>query len=75
MVMSNGCTTVREKFFVAICCGLVVSVTVTVAVLVPAAAAVPVMTPVEGTIANPAGRFVACQLYGVVPPLALTAAV
>ena len=55
--------TVSEKFLVAVCCGLLESVTVIETVVVPAAAAVgvPVMTPVDGLIDRLAGNPVADQ--------------
>src|ERR1035441_6749261 len=52
--------------------GLVASVTVTLMVAAPAAVGVPVMVPVPGSIPNPAGRPVAVQAYGVVPPVAVS---
>ena len=47
--------------------GLVESVTVIVGVLVPAAVGVPEMAP-EELMLRPAGRPVADQVYGAVPP-------
>ncbi len=50
------------------------STTVTVTVEVPAVVGVPEMTPVPALIVRPAGSPVADQLYGGVPPTALTVA-
>src|SRR5436190_5644025 len=47
---------------------LALSVAVTVTFEVPAVVAVPEMTPVEELIDRPAGRPVADQVYGAVPP-------
>ena len=53
----------------------VVSVTVTCTLLVvPAADGVPVIIPVPELMERPAGRLIAAQLYGIVPPVALTVA-
>ena len=51
----------------------VVSVTVMVGVLLPAAVGVPVMTP-AALMDRPAGRLVAVKVYGGVPPVAVTVA-
>jgi hypothetical protein len=60
---------VTENCLVALkCVGLVASVTVTLTVAAPAALGIPVIAPVEGSIDNPAGRPVAVQAYGVMPP-------
>src|SRR6185312_10223983 len=56
------------------CVGLVESVTVMATVLVPAAVGVPLIAPVEEFRFNPAGRPVADQVYGVVPPDAASVA-
>ena len=75
MVIASGppeLWTVSEKFFVAVCCGLPESITVTETVTVPAAVGVPVMTPVVGLIDRLAGNPVADHAYGPVPPVAET---
>ena len=48
--------------------------TVIFTVLVAAEFVVPLMTPLAGSMPNPAGRPVADQVYGVVPPVAATLA-
>jgi hypothetical protein len=48
------------------------SVTVTVAVVVPAVVGVPEITPVPGSIANPAGSPDADHVNGAAPPVAVT---
>ncbi len=64
-----------DRFLVAVrCAGAVESVTVIDTVLVPAVVGVPLIAPVDASMVNPAGRPVADQVYGVVPPLALTVA-
>ena len=50
------------------------SVTVTFTVLDPAVVGFPVIVPEFGSMANPAGRPLAVQVYGLVPPLAATVA-
>ena len=53
--------------------GVVESVTVTTTLLlVPGVCGVPLITPDDGLIDKPDGRPVADQLYGDVPPAALT---
>ncbi len=74
VVIVNGPTMVMERFADALSWELVESFTVTFAVLVPEAVGVPLMTPVEALIVSPAGRPVADQVYGVVPPVAVTGA-
>jgi hypothetical protein len=75
VVMAIGATIVSDRFLVAVkCVGFVESVTVTATVLVPAVVGLPVMAPLEASMLNPAGSPVADQVYGVVPPLALTGA-
>src|SRR5579885_147983 len=74
VVIASGCTIVICKFPVALICGFVESFTVMVAVLLPAIVGVPLMTPVVALMVKPAGNPVADQLYGVVPPVALTVA-
>jgi hypothetical protein len=66
---------VMPRLAEAISCGLDESRTVTVAVDVPAAVGVPLITPDEELMDNPIARPVADQAYGAVPPAALTAAV
>jgi hypothetical protein len=66
---------VMDRLAFAVCWGLLESFTVTFAVLVPAAVGVPPITPVLALIVNPAGRPVADQVKGVVPPVAATVAV
>ena len=66
---------VIEKFAVAVCAGDAESVTVTTTLLlVPAAVGVPLMTPVEALIVNPAGWPLIDHVYAPVPPVATTAA-
>ena len=62
--------TVRLMLAVATCCGLLASLTVKVTPVVPAAVGVPEMAPVELFKDRPAGRPVAVQVYGDVPPTA-----
>jgi hypothetical protein len=50
---------VSERLVFAVCWGLPESCTVTVAVLVPAVMGVPLIKPLPGLIASPAGRPVA----------------
>jgi hypothetical protein len=71
VMLRAGFTTIA-RFAVALNCGLDESFTVIAAVLVPAAVGVPLITPVVALIDSPAGNPVADQLYGVVPPLAVT---
>jgi hypothetical protein len=64
---------VRLKLDVAVCnVGVVESVTVTETVAVPTAVVVPVIAPVELLIDNPLGRPLAVNVYGAVPPDAVT---
>ena len=56
------------------CAGFVESVTVIVTVLDPAVVGVPVIAPLAASMLRPAGRPVADQVYGVVPPVAATVA-
>jgi hypothetical protein len=65
---------VSEKGPEAVCCGVLESFTVMVALVVPAADGVPPITPVEGLIDKPVGRPVADHVKGVVPPTAVTVA-
>jgi hypothetical protein len=64
-VIENGCETVKWV-------GVVLSVTVTVPDVVPITVGVPVIAPVEAFSVNPAGRVVELQVYGEVPPVALS---
>src|SRR5690349_14820892 len=70
-MLRAGFLMVTARFAVALC-GVHESFTVIAAVLVPAVVGVPLITPVAALIDNPAGNPVADQLYGVVPPLAVT---
>jgi hypothetical protein len=64
-----------ENVFFAVWTGGPASVTVTTTLLlVPADVGVPLITPVVAFMVSPFGSPVADQLYGVVPPLALTVA-
>lgn len=55
--IDNPATMVRERFTEDVCAvGDVASVILTVSVLVPAAVGVPLITPVAGSTASPAGR-------------------
>lgn len=75
IVSSAGAPIVKLSVFDAVCgVGDDESVTVTVTVLVPAAVGVPVICPVLGLIVKFAGKPAALQVYGVVPPVAATAA-
>ena len=68
---------VSDTVAVLVCTGLLASVTLKVrAVPVTAAVGVPVMTPVEVFNVNPAGNapLVSDQVYGVVPPEAVSVA-
>ena len=58
----------------ALCAGVPESVTLTVKLDVPALVGVPVIWPLEESV-RPAGRLPAAtlQLYGAVPPIALSA--
>ena len=72
VVIASGVTIVMDRLAVAVrWVGLVESVTVIAAVLVPAALGVPVITPVA-LIESPAGKPVAVNVYGAVPPFAPT---
>ena len=58
---------------VAVCCtGMLESVTVMLNELVPGAVGVPLITPVEGAIDNPAGSPLAEKVNGGVPPVVVT---
>ena len=58
-----SCTSiVMERLALAVCCGLLASVTVMLAELVPAVVGVPLITPVLLFIVNPAGKPVADQV-------------
>jgi hypothetical protein len=73
VVMLTGATMVIDRFAVAVkCVGLVESVAVIDAVVVPAVVGFPVIAPVDALIPNPAGRPVAVQVIGGVPPVAAT---
>lgn len=66
---------VNEKFLVAVrCVGLVESVTVIPTVPELAPVGVPLITPLDALMLNPAGSPVADHVYGVVPPVAATVA-
>jgi hypothetical protein len=56
------------------CVGVVASVTVTLTLLVPEAVGLPETTPDAASMERPAGKPVADQAYGVVPPVAVTEA-
>ena len=56
VVTLSGSVTAIVKVAAAVAAGLAESVTVTVNVLVPGAAGVPVMVPVDGSRVRPAGR-------------------
>jgi hypothetical protein len=72
VVIVNGATIVIDRLAEAL--SWFASFTVTFAVLVPAAVGVPPITPVEALIDSPAGRPVADQVKGVVPPVVVTGA-
>ena len=74
MLSSDRIASVRSLLTVR-CVGPVESVAVTVTVLVPAAVGVPEIAPVVALIPRPAGRLVADQVNGAVPPVPATAAV
>src|SRR5881275_1171680 len=65
--------TVIDSPFDAVCCGLPLSWTVTVKLNVPATVGVPNTAPDVALIPMPFGRPLADQLYGVWPPVAVTA--
>src|SRR5947209_448963 len=65
--------TVIVSTFEAVCCELLLSWTVTVKLNVPATVGVPNTAPVVALILMPFGSPVANQLYGVWPPVAVTA--
>jgi hypothetical protein len=67
MVRAEAIT--RENVFVAVCCGVKLSVAVTAMPNVPALVGVPPSVPAP-LIVIPGGRPVAVQLYGVAPPCA-----
>ena len=74
VVMDNAALTVIDRFAVAVTCvGLVESVTVIWAVLLPAALGVPVIAP-AALIDSPAGNPVALNVYPGLPPVAATVA-
>ena len=66
---------VIEKGPEAVCCGVLESFTVMVALVVTMADGVPLITPVLEVIDKPAGRPVADHVKGVVPPCAVIVAV
>src|SRR5260370_23904900 len=71
VIVSAGMTEIC-RLAVAVRWGLVESVTVIAAVLVPPGPlGVPVLTP-PALIESPAGKPVAVKVYGVVPPVAVT---
>src|SRR5690348_18446029 len=72
VVTLTGVTTVMARFVDDVSCGFDESMTVTLAVLVPAAVGVPVIWPVLWFMTRPAGRPVADQERGVWPPCAVT---
>jgi hypothetical protein len=73
VVNVTGLRIVIDRFAVAVrCVGLVESVAVTTATVVPGVVGLPVIAPVAGLIPNPAGRLVAFQVIGFVPPVAVT---
>lgn len=73
--MARPAAMFKTKVLDALCgVGVDESVTITVTLLVPAAVGVPVICPVPAFIVNPAGKPVACHVYGVVPPAATTPA-
>ena len=75
VVMLGGAMIVITRLAVALrWVGLVESVTVTTAVLLPAVVGLPPITPVDALMLRPVGSPVADQVYGVVPPLAATVA-
>ena len=69
VAMAGGGTTVRFSPWVATTA--LASLTWAVTLKKPAAVGVPVMAPVAGSTASPAGRPMAVQVYGRVPPVAL----
>ena len=70
VVMDSGGVIVSERLAVAFKgVGVEESVRVIATVLVPAAEGLPLMTPVDALMFNPAGRPVAAQVYGVLPPV------
>jgi hypothetical protein len=73
VVMLRGRTILIERLTVIErCVGLVESVTVIAAVVVPAAAGIPVIWPVDTLMPRPDGSPLADQVYGPVPPPAVT---
>jgi hypothetical protein len=65
--------TVSEKPFKEDCCGLLLSWTVTIRLNVPEAVGVPERTPVVGLTVTPLGWPETDHVYGIVPPVAVTA--
>ena len=73
--IASVATTVSVRLLVMVrCVGVVESVTVTTTVLAPEAVGDPDMAPVEASSVKPAGRPVADQVYGLVPPFAASVA-
>ena len=74
--------TTRLRAFITVTAGMELSVTETLTANVAetpvgteAVKGVPLITPVEALMASPAGRPVAAQLYGAIPPVAAAVAV
>ena len=74
VMVSAGGSMVIDSACVSVCGGLSLSVTCTVKLEVPAAVGVPLIWPVEALIDSPEGSVPeeTDQVYGVVPPVALT---
>src|SRR5262245_15002186 len=67
---TGAALTVHVQEVLPILTGTAESVAVTVTLNVPAVVGVPEMVPVDALIDNPAGRPVAVNAYGAVPPVA-----
>ena len=75
VVMATGRgLTVRERATDFVCTGLDESVTVKVGLVVLLAVGVPDRIPVAGARLRPLGRVLLDQVYGAVPPVALSVA-
>ena len=74
VITSFAVAMAREKVCFATCVGVLESVTVTTTVKLPGPVGVPLISPVDELIAKGFGNPVADQVRGVVPPVAVSAA-
>ena len=73
LILAPAALMLMGRFAIAVSCGMVESVTVTVTVVLPNDVGVPVTWP-EVLIERPVGRPIALNVYGPVPPVAATVA-